>query len=60
MTAAVLPVIAPSPRGRDSQSMALLSVAGRDPLYSGVTSRIASTFSTVYEDTLAVERAFFS
>ena len=30
-----LPLMAPAPNGRDSQSMALLSTAGMVPLYSG-------------------------
>ena len=42
MTASGLPLSAPSPNGRDSQSIAFLITAGMLPLYSGVTTRAAS------------------
>lgn len=42
MTASGLPFSAPSPNGRDSQSIAFLTTAGMLPLYSGVTTRAAS------------------
>lgn len=42
MTASGLPFSAPSPNGRDSQSIAFLMTAGMLPLYSGVTTSAAS------------------
>lgn len=42
MTASGLPFSAPSPNGRDNQSIAFLMTAGMLPLYSGVTTSAAS------------------
>jgi hypothetical protein len=37
-----LPFSAPSPQGRDNQSIAFFSTPGMLPLYSGVTTKAAS------------------
>ena len=42
MTATALSLTAPTPYGREIQSMAFFRTAGMVPLYSGVTSRNAS------------------
>jgi hypothetical protein len=42
MTASGLPLNAPLPNGRDSQSIAFLTTPGMLPLYSGVTTSAAS------------------